>query len=1242
MIWSRKLFNVLVFLALILGYSRASGQCGGTLEPGFAFLTSSRGCAPFTVSIQTIYLSSVPGTQYFVRWGDGTPEQTYVQAGPTGVTMTHTYPLASVACGYDIIIDASNACNPRGSVVPINTQVIVWTSDVVSVNPATFRVCAGFAANLQFRDNSTWNCFPRATRENNEPRWIQWLYGTGPAGNQIPGMQVNGLSPGAYPYLDPAPGRNPRYPVVAPGQMSLLVNIPVTTTAEIGKEFVVTLKNWNQCNPYDNNLADGNAFNPVGGDLVNGDNPARVTTARVVIVAAPQPNYVTRLGSAGGPVQTVFCINDLIYFANNTPPIGGASFQYQWRFFDNPTGAGVPLGTSTSTNPTFSYASSGQKLIRLSVTDANAAGGCTAVYDAVITISPSLVARISTTDNSNIPIVPQFCQAASPPTSNFQVRFYDSSVGTVIPSTQWRWEFYNESNVLVFEAPAAGAFSSSPLGPFDRFFTNRGIYRTRLIVRDNVTSCQTVDEVRTYVYEKPVPQFTATRVCQGNATSFVGNSTLNAINGEAIVMREWDFNYDGVTFTKDPAFDNQSTFTRSLGGPGSYAVALRVTTNQNACSDILVQTVVVDPLPNAMFTPSVTSGCSVLRVTYTNTSVGGQPDITDRFEWEEDSGAGFVLVGTQRVSDPGFTNQFVRAYSNTTPANRTLSIRMRAVTVNGCSRVSLPVTITIFPGTNAGFSSTNYSPFNDNCSPVSVNFAVDAATQSLNPIDYRWMVSDPSGPLSDVSTGTTPNYSYVFSNSTVLIRDFSVRLTATLSGGCSGDSTRIIRVSPVPVSSFRIDTLLFNCVKMRVRLTASQKGLTYHWVIAENGVTMINTTGTSDVLEYEVNRSTMDINLSIRLDTRNFANCLSLVTTQSIVVPKRDVINAGFTASPLNQPLPASTVFITNTTSPGPWSYSWDFGDGTTSSSSSANLQHTYATYGTYVITLRVINNVCMEEQTETIVIQAIPPVIDFSYDLASGCAPLTVNFTNLSRYAESNTYVWRFGDGQATSNAVNPSYTYFEAGTYTVSLSGSNTTNQVVTETKTMIINVYRKPKAQFEVKPTLLYIPGGVLYARNNSFYAGRFLWDFGDGSTSDLTEPTHVYAAVGTYDISLIAISPDNCTDTARVKKAVQVQNGGTILVPNAFSPATSGPSGGLGGGVGTKNDVFIPIMIGVTQFEMLVFNRWGELMFRSNDPQIGWDGYYQGNLCAQDVYMYKITALYDSGQNIVRTGDINLIR
>jgi hypothetical protein len=354
MVQKRFLFVVAILLLSLISV-RSYSQCGGIMEPGFAFLTSSRGCAPFTVNIQTLYLSSVPGTQYFINWGDGTPEETYTQVAAGGVNLVHTYPNTSVNCGYDVIIDASNACNPRGSVVPINTQVIVWTNDVISINPSVFRVCQGYATDVLFRDDSDWNCFPRATRENNEPRWIQWLYGTGPMGMQIPGIGINSLVPGGFPYLDPAPAKNPIYPVLAPGQISLPINVPITTPADLGKEFIITLKNWNQCNAYDNNLVDGNPFNPVSGNLINGDNAPQITTARIVIVPAPQPDFLTRLGDATGPVQAVFCVGDNIYFDNETPAIAGASFANTWQFFDNPTGVGAPLTTSTNTDPTFAY-----------------------------------------------------------------------------------------------------------------------------------------------------------------------------------------------------------------------------------------------------------------------------------------------------------------------------------------------------------------------------------------------------------------------------------------------------------------------------------------------------------------------------------------------------------------------------------------------------------------------------------------------------------------------------------------------------------------------------------------------------------------------------------------------------------------------------------------------------------------------------------------------------------------------
>jgi gliding motility-associated-like protein len=353
-------------------------------------------------------------------------------------------------------------------------------------------------------------------------------------------------------------------------------------------------------------------------------------------------------------------------------------------------------------------------------------------------------------------------------------------------------------------------------------------------------------------------------------------------------------------------------------------------------------------------------------------------------------------------------------------------------------------------------------------------------------------------------------------------------------------------------------------------------------------------------------------------------------------VPANNNIAVSFTATPINQTLPSSTVTITNNTTPGPWVYNWNFGDGATSAAANPG-SHVYATYGTYTITLTVTNNICVQSQTVTVTINPIPPILDFSYNPASGCSPLTVTFTNLSQFADPTSYFWEFGTNQGTSRSVNPTYTYNEPGLYSVSLSATNVMGDTVKIIKSNIIEVLPRPMAQFAIKPVLVYIPGGKVYTDNQSFAAFSYVWDFGDGQTSTEFEPVHTYTTEGNYDITLIATSSAGCVDTARLQSAVHVEKGAQILLPNAFTPGKDGPGSGDG-----ENDVFLPLMRGVTEFQMLVFNRWGELLFESRSPEVGWDGYFKGRLCQQDVYVYKIVAKYESGDVVTKLGDIHLIR
>ncbi|MCK5471378.1 MAG: hypothetical protein KAI99_22795, partial [Cyclobacteriaceae bacterium] len=338
----------------------AQAQCTSSdiMEPGFNFITSSRGCAPFTIEIQTLFLNSTPGTVYHVDWGDGSSDEDYIQVNnyPNGPIITHEYVDSPVECGYQLTIDVENGCNPSGSVdlEPIN--VIVWTEDLIFSDPDVYRVCQGFASSISFSDNSTWNCFPRAdARENADPRWIQWIYGHGANGTRIPNIRVDGNIPGGFPYYDPSLGTDPVYPVTNIDQVSLNVQVPATTPADIGKDFYITLNNWNTCNQYDEDLSNG-FLNPI---TPGGDNPPRTSESRIVIVDAPTPDFVARKENSSNPIAWDYCIDDIIYFDNESTGPGGSSLAHTWEFYDGPNVADGLLDTKTDKNPVFSFAYGG-------------------------------------------------------------------------------------------------------------------------------------------------------------------------------------------------------------------------------------------------------------------------------------------------------------------------------------------------------------------------------------------------------------------------------------------------------------------------------------------------------------------------------------------------------------------------------------------------------------------------------------------------------------------------------------------------------------------------------------------------------------------------------------------------------------------------------------------------------------------------------------------------------------------
>ena len=260
-----------------------------------------------------------------------------------------------------------------------------------------------------------------------------------------------------------------------------------------------------------------------------------------------------------------------------------------------------------------------------------------------------------------------------------------------------------------------------------------------------------------------------------------------------------------------------------------------------------------------------------------------------------------------------------------------------------------------------------------------------------------------------------------------------------------------------------------------------------------------------------------------------------------------------------------------------------------------------------------------------------------FETAATEGCTPLKLHF-----YIKSNSFDscrWTFGDG-GYSIEKNPEWIFDVEGEYKVVLNVFGSDG--LQATSSTIITVYPKPLARFEIAPEKAVLPDDEICFLNYSADAVKYNWDFGDGSTSELFEPRHRYAKFGNYNVRLVVSSDYGCSDSLIVMNAF---SGSEYFIdfPNAFIPNTQGPTGGY---YSSKSDedahVFHPVFSGVSDYQLKIFSKLGILIFESSDINIGWDGYFKGQLSDPGVYIWKVRGNFRNGEPFIKMGDITLLR
>ncbi|MDX9750920.1 MAG: PKD domain-containing protein, partial [Flavobacteriales bacterium] len=261
---------------------------------------------------------------------------------------------------------------------------------------------------------------------------------------------------------------------------------------------------------------------------------------------------------------------------------------------------------------------------------------------------------------------------------------------------------------------------------------------------------------------------------------------------------------------------------------------------------------------------------------------------------------------------------------------------------------------------------------------------------------------------------------------------------------------------------------------------------------------------------------------------------------------------------------------------------------------------------------------------------QQLPPVT------AVGCAPLAVTFPVLP-LPYGCSFTWDLGNGQTATTSA-PTVTY-GAGTWPIGLTITTALGCTASSAGQGSVTVHPSPTAAFTASPwsTSMDDPEIVFTSTSGSV---DHAWDFGDGHGSLLTHPAHTYTGPGTYPVELLVVDANGCTNSVTHQVEITVVH--DIAIPTAFTPNPDGGNGGQWTAGALDNDIFHPFARFVEEFNMRIHNRWGELVFESNDIAIGWDGWYRGQLSPQDVYVVQCRFRFVDGQQVEKLTDLTLLR
>lgn len=697
-----------------------------------------------------------------------------------------------------------------------------------------------------------------------------------------------------------------------------------------------------------------------------------------------------------------------------------------------------------------------------------------------------------------------------------------------------------------------------------------------------IGSCSDTDFVSiTELPASPADAVGDTSVCEGQTAQ------LNVIN-----VSNSTFSWSPTAGLSDPLIQNP-TATPSV--TTVYTVTI---TNASGCIKTDSVQVIIDPLPIVDF--SVADVCLNEVSLFLNQSSISSGSIQS-YQWTFGDNAS------------GASPNPTHLYGNDGP----YSVQLVATSAQGCAD-SLTQQTTVHPLPIADFN------FANDCEDKLITFT-DASTVSSGQVAaWGW----------DFGNSNYSNFQNPPAQSYTNDGFYTVQLFVQTDFGCTDDTSQTVEIYPVPIANFTFDSVCLGLANQFTDLSDPNGDYAitdWDWVFSDTQLS----SNQNPLMTFNQHGF-----YSAILTITNAAGCIDNIELGDAAVYPLPV--STFSNS-LKNCLEDTTWFEDQSTVPVLLndqivSWNWNFGDAL--SSSSQNIEHVYASDGFYPVSLiTTTDKGCKDTVTHQVEIFPLP-VVAFTADATEGCQPFRVQFQELCSIPAPYTiaqYEWNLGEGTGPVHTQNPMTTYYndtlgdlEIGNYTVSLQATSGNGCVTADTTVNYITEYPKPDALFAADPWVTDVLNpNIDFTDLSSVNVTEWYWDFGDGNSATDKNPTNRFPDVGEYLVTQYVTTEFGCMDT--ISATVKLEPIFTFYIPNAFTPDADG-----------INEEFYGDGEGFVSYSMYIYDRWGELIFESNDKDYKWDGSYKGKQVQEGVYVYYFYVVDWKNDDHEYRGHVTLMR